>query len=93
MGRLKFSDNMDRPEDGKTPLMDYEGLIGDIQTRDELLRGAIDSLHFMLRNGRVCCRSIVAPVADVFVGPVNNRPDSFSAPHCLLPAFFERRLS
>lgn len=36
MGRLKFLDNDDRPEDGKTPLTDHEGLIVDIQTRDEL---------------------------------------------------------
>lgn len=35
MGRLKFSDS-NHGEDGKTPLTDFEGLLVDVRTRDEL---------------------------------------------------------
>ena len=36
MGRLKFSDNKNGSEDGKTPLTDFGGLLVDVHTRDEL---------------------------------------------------------
>lgn len=36
MGRLKFPNNTNRPEEGKTPLTDYGGLLVDARTRDEL---------------------------------------------------------
>lgn len=42
MGRLKFLDNTDSPEDGKTPLTDFEGLLADVHTRD-----ALNTLEFL----------------------------------------------